>query len=137
MQPKGRVLCRIMGAEKDYARPSVICEAKYAIMSLFALGDLHLHFQTELKARLQKERAWKNHEEKFRKHCAERIGPDDTLVLVGDHSWGRNLAECEQDLAYIMDLPGKKVLLRGNHDMFWDAKKTQALNERFAGRLFF
>ena len=106
-------------------------------MSLFALGDLHLHFQTELKARLQKERVWKDHEEKFRKICAELIGADDTLVLVGDHSWGRNLAECEQDLEYIMALPGKKVLLRGNHDMFWDAKKTQALNERYSGRLFF
>jgi predicted phosphohydrolase len=36
-----------------------------------------------------------------------------------------------------MDLPGKKVLLRGNHDMFWDVKKTAALNHRFEGRLFF
>ena len=63
--------------------------------------------------------------------------PNDTLVLVGDHSWGRNLAECERDLQSIMDLPGRKVLLRGNHDMFWDAKKTAALNARFDGRLFF
>ena len=107
-------------------------------MSLYAIGDLHLHFQAELKAKAQlKDRAWKNHEEKFQRTCRELITPEDTLVLVGDHSWGRNLAECEQDLQYIMDLPGRKVLLRGNHDMFWDAKKTSMLNERYAEKLFF
>ena len=107
-------------------------------MSLFALGDLHLHFQTELKARAQmKDRVWRQHELKFQKYCADMIQADDTLVLVGDHSWGRNLDECEKDLQYIMNLPGRKVLLRGNHDMFWNAKKTAALNRQFEGRLFF
>ena len=107
-------------------------------MALYAIGDLHLHFQTDLRAKAQlKDRAWKNHEQKFRKNCAARIQPEDTLVLVGDHSWGRNLAECEQDLQYIADLPGTKVLLRGNHDMFWDAKKTAELNRLYAGRLNF
>ena len=65
-------------------------------MALYAIGDLHLHFQTDLRAKAQmKDRAWKNHEQKFRKNCEARIRPEDTLVLVGDHSWGRNLAECE------------------------------------------
>ncbi len=73
----------------------------------------------------------------FRNYCGEMIRPEDTLVLVGDHSWGKNLDECEKDLQYIMALLGRKILLRGNHDMFWDAKKTRALNERFAGKLFF
>ena len=65
------------------------------------------------------------------------IKSTDTLVLVGDHSWGRNLAECEKDLEYICNLPGRKILLRGNHDMFWDAKKTNQLNELYEGRLEF
>ena len=107
-------------------------------MALYAIGDLHLHFQTDLRAKAQlKDRVWKNHEQKFRKNCAARIQPEDTLVLVGDHSWGRNLAGCEQDLQYIADLPGTKILLRGNHDMFWDAKKTAELNRLYAGRLNF
>ena len=107
-------------------------------MSLYAIGDLHLHFQSQLKAPGQlKERVWRNHEERFRKNCAAVVHENDTLVLVGDHSWGRTLAECEKDLQYIMDLPGTKVLLRGNHDMFWDAKKTAALNHQFGSRLFF
>ena len=107
-------------------------------MSLYAIGDLHLHFQSELKAPNQlRDPVWRNHEILFRQNCEKLIGPDDMLVLVGDHSWGRNLAECEKDLAYISALPGKKILLRGNHDMFWDAKKTDALNRQFEGSLFF
>lgn len=107
-------------------------------MALYAIGDLHLHFQSVLKSKRQMtERVWKNHEEKFKKNCAGLIGADDTLVLVGDHSWGRDLTECEEDLRYLEELPGRKILTRGNHDMFWDAAKTEALNERFAGRLRF
>ena len=107
-------------------------------MSLYAIGDLHLHFQSELKNRTQlKDRLWKNHEEKVQKNCAKLISPEDTLVLVGDHSWGKNLSECGEDFRYIESLPGKKILTRGNHDMFWDAKKTGALNEQFSGRFFF
>ena len=107
-------------------------------MALYAIGDLHLHFGSELKARGQLTgKRWKNHEERFRKNCAELVGEDDVLLLAGDHSWGRNDAECAPDFRYIEALPGRKVLLRGNHDMFWDAKKTAALNARFEGRLFF
>ena len=106
-------------------------------MALYAIGDLHLHFQADVKARGQLlDPVWRNHEATFRRNCA-MIRPTDTLVLVGDHSWGRNLAECERDFDYICALPGRKILLRGNHDMFWDAKKTDALNKQFAGKLFF
>ena len=107
-------------------------------MALYAIGDLHLHFQSELKARRQlRERVWKNHEEKLRLACEKLLKPEDTLVLVGDHSWGRKLPECEEDLRYIQALPGRKILIRGNHDMFWDAGKTQELNRLFEGKLFF
>ena len=107
-------------------------------MSLYAIGDLHLHFQSELKSRSQlKDRVWKNHEEKFRKNCEKMLTPDDTLVLLGDHSWGRDLESCRADLEYISALPGRKILTRGNHDLFWDAKKTGQLNEAFGGRLLF
>ena len=107
-------------------------------MSLYAIGDLHLHYQSELKAPGQLNGAvWKNHERVFQANCARLIRAEDTLVLVGDHSWGKVMAECEQDLDYIMSLPGRKILSRGNHDMFWDAKKTKRLNEQFEGKLSF
>ena len=107
-------------------------------MSLYAIGDLHLHFQSELKAPGQLyEPVWQGHEERFRENCARLLKADDTLVLAGDHSWGKVLSACEEDLRYIAALPGRKILTRGNHDMFWDAKKTAALNERFRPELTF
>ena len=107
-------------------------------MSLYALGDLHLHYQSVLKAPGQlHDPVWKHHEEKFLKNCKKVMRDDDTLVLVGDHSWGKNLSECEMDLQYIKDLPGRKILTRGNHDMFWDAKKTEKLNSLFQPDLNF
>ena len=107
-------------------------------MSLYAIGDLHLHYQSVLKAPNQlHDRVWRKHEEKLLKNCRKMITEEDTLVLVGDHSWGKNLSECEMDLQYIMDLPGRKILTRGNHDMFWDVKKTGQLNALYQPRLTF
>ena len=107
-------------------------------MSLYAIGDLHLHFQSVLKAPGQlHDPVWKKHEEKFLKNCVRVMTDEDTLVLVGEHSWGKNLSECEKDFEYIRNLPGRKILLRGNHDMFWDAKKTERLNEQFRPELNF
>ena len=105
-------------------------------MALYALGDLHLSFQAD-KSMDKFGSAWKNHERKIEKYVNRIVKPEDTLVLTGDHSWGRKLSECREDLAFIERLPGRKILLRGNHDMFWDAKKTNRLNEEFEGRLFF
>ena len=105
-------------------------------MALYAIGDLHLSFQTD-KSMEVFGREWKNYVKKIRKNFIKLVGSQDTVVLTGDHSWGRNLDECEMDLQFIEDLPGCKILLRGNHDMFWDAKKTARLNSQFAGRLEF
>ncbi len=107
-------------------------------MSLYAIGDLHLHFQSELKSRNQiEDKVWQNHEEIFLDNCRRTIKEDDTLVLVGDHSWGKKMEECKKDLEYISNLPGRKILLRGNHDKFWDVKKTNQLNEAFKDKLYF
>lgn len=105
-------------------------------MSLYALGDLHLSFQAD-KPMDAFGRVWRHHEQKTEKYVNQLVRPTDTLVLTGDHSWGRKLDECREDLAFIEALPGRKILLRGNHDMFWDAKKTEKLNEEYKGRLFF
>ncbi len=50
---------------------------------------------------------------------------------------GRKLEQCSENLKFIENLPGRKILLRGNHDMFWDVKKTAKLNEMFRGKLEF
>lgn len=107
-------------------------------MALYALGDLHLAFQTEVPSVMQrKSPLWKKHELKFLKYCTEMIQPEDTLVLVGDHSWGNKIQYCEKDLQYIESLPGRKILIRGNHDNFWPVKKTKQLNTLYEGKLNF
>ena len=105
-------------------------------MSLYAIGDLHLAFSVDKPMDLFG-RGWNDHEKKIEKYWRRRVRPEDTVVLTGDHSWGRNLQECAEDLKFIENLPGRKILLRGNHDMFWEAQKTERLNELFAGRLQF
>ena len=105
-------------------------------MALYALGDLHLSFQSDKNMDIFG-KVWRNHDKQIEKNCNKLITDDDTLVLVGDHSWGRRLEDCQLDLQFIEDLPGKKVLIRGNHDTFWQAKKTNRLNEKYKGRLFF
>ncbi|MBR1629538.1 MAG: metallophosphoesterase [Lachnospiraceae bacterium] len=105
-------------------------------MALWAIGDFHLSFGVD-KPMDRFGRVWKNHEKKIKKNFKKYVWENDVTVITGDHSWGHNLAECALDLRFIEALPGRKILLRGNHDMFWDAKKTAKLNEQFAGRLEF
>lgn len=105
-------------------------------MALYAIGDFHLANSVD-KPMDMFGSVWKNHEKKIQKYWNRRVTMDDTVVITGDHSWGRNLEEAGADLAFIADLPGRKILLRGNHDMFWNAKKTEKLNEIFKGRLSF
>lgn len=105
-------------------------------MALYAIGDLHLSF-TVKKPQDRFGEIWKDHPAKIERYWRKKVKEEDTVVLTGDHSWGRNLGECREDLDFIEKLPGRKILLRGNHDMFWDAKKTRKLNECYAGRLFF
>ena len=57
-------------------------------MSLYALGDLHLSFQSDKSMDIFGS-VWKRHERKIEKYVNRIVKPDDTLVLTGDHSWGR------------------------------------------------
>lgn len=105
-------------------------------MALYAMGDFHLAFSVDKSMDIFGG-IWKDHEKKIEENWRRQVKETDTAVLTGDHSWGRNLEECEKDLEFIMSLPGRKILLRGNHDMFWEANKTDRLNKQFQGRLEF
>lgn len=105
-------------------------------MALFAIGDLHLSFSVDKPMNIFGD-VWKNHVNKIEKYWKRRVSDKDSVVITGDHSWGKNLLEAEKDLEFIISLPGKKIMLRGNHDMFWDVKKTAMLNEKYDGQFFF
>ncbi len=105
-------------------------------MALYAIGDLHLSFAVD-KPMDMFGAVWKDHPQKIWDNWHRTVKEEDTVVITGDHSWGRNLTECEPDLEFVERLPGRKILLRGNHDMFWDSGKTRRLCQLYAGRLEF
>jgi len=106
-------------------------------LALFVIGDLHLSIAGGKKMDIF-DPIWIDHEKKLKENISALVKPEDTLVLNGDHTWGGHLSTCMPDLMWIInELPGHKVMLRGNHDIFWNAKKTNRLNRDFKGQLFF
>ena len=87
-------------------------------MALYAIGDLHLSFSVDKPMDVFGQ-VWVNHAEKLKKGFAV-LTEDDTCILCGDLSWGMGLEECREDFAFINALPGKKIILKGNHDYWWN-----------------
>lgn len=106
-------------------------------MSLYAIGDLHLGFQSGKSMEMFGDE-WKDHAEKIKRNWCNIINENDTVVVTGDHSWGRKLDDSMKDLEFIAALPGRKILLRGNHDRFWNkTSRTDSLNELLQGNFYF
>lgn len=91
-------------------------------MSLYVIGDLHLCFSDPSKT-MSIFAGWQDYQELIEKHWLELISPDDTVVLAGDISWGMSLQQALPDFRFIEGLPGKKIVLKGNHDYWWTTKK--------------
>lgn len=96
-------------------------------MSLYAIGDLHLTFGGEVDKPMDIYGGpWVRHAEKLRAFWTERIRPEDTVLIPGDVSWAMHLRDAMADLLWIAELPGTKVLLRGNHDLWWTSLKKMS-----------
>ena len=98
-------------------------------MSLYAIGDLHLSFTTNKPMDVFGP-AWKNHVDKIRDGFSS-LSEDDVCVLCGDISWGMDLSQAREDFRFIDGLPGRKIILKGNHDLWWTSmtKMTAFLEE--------
>ena len=93
-------------------------------MSLFAIGDLHLSLGSEKPMDVFGGR-WQDYVDKIREGFHSVVTDEDWTVLCGDISWGMSLEESLPDFQFINELPGKKIILKGNHDYWWStAKKT-------------
>ena len=92
-------------------------------MTLWALADLHLAFGVPAKTMDAFGEPWIGYTDKIKKNWLERISPQDLVLIAGDISWGMKLEEAKPDLEWIHQLPGTKVLLRGNHDYWWSSLK--------------
>lgn len=86
-------------------------------MSLFVIGDLHLSFGCNKPMDVFGGR-WENYTEKLIDGFSI-VKPEDTTVLCGDLTWGMNFAEAREDFLFIHRLPGRKIILKGNHDYWW------------------
>ena len=86
-------------------------------MALYAIGDLHLSLSVNKSMEVFGP-AWEN----YHARIEEALGvltEDDILILAGDTSWGMNLQEAEADFRFLNRFPGKKYLIKGNHDYWW------------------
>ena len=98
-------------------------------MALYVLGDLHLSLASDKPMDVFGSK-WADHDRRLRENFAQ-LTKADTTVLCGDLSWAMSLEEASEDLRFIDALPGRKIILKGNHDYWWStAAKMQALFQR-------
>lgn len=91
-------------------------------MALFVIGDTHLSLSCEKPMDVFGSR-WDGYVEKLRDGWTRRVTPEDTVVIAGDISWAMTPAEAKADFDFLEQLPGKKIILKGNHDYWWQTKK--------------
>ncbi len=86
-------------------------------MALYAIGDLHLCLGAPKPMDIFGG-TWVGYMDKLKEGFAQ-IRDEDTTVLLGDLSWALGLEQAKEDFAWINEIPGKKIILKGNHDYWW------------------
>ncbi|MBS2027717.1 MAG: metallophosphoesterase [Deltaproteobacteria bacterium] len=94
-------------------------------MRVFAIGDLHL---PSLRDKPMDRFGWTGHPGPLAKAWDASVQPDDLVLLVGDLSWATRAPEAAPDFAWIEARPGKKVLVKGNHDHWWGDSYNKLLS---------
>ncbi len=90
-------------------------------MSIFAIGDTHLSFSSDKPMDIF--RGWNDYTKRLRQNWCAIVKDTDTVVIPGDISWAMQLENAKPDFEFLNDLPGKKVILKGNHDYWWSTMK--------------
>lgn len=99
-------------------------------MHIYAIGDLHLSGEPPSKPMEIFGEHWAGHKEKIKNNWLQTVTAEDTVIICGDISWALQLEEAKSDLQWLAQLPGEKILLRGNHDYWWTSlKKMQQFTE--------
>lgn len=87
---------------------------------IFAIGDLHLPGGSEKPMDIFGNH-WEGHFEKISRDWKSRVSPEDIVLIPGDISWAMQMEAAKEDLEAIGSLPGRKILIRGNHDYWWSS----------------
>ncbi|MBL4936811.1 metallophosphoesterase [Clostridium sp. YIM B02515] len=96
-------------------------------MGLYAISDLHLALSGDKPMDVFGEK-WYRHDEKIKSNWLDKIKKEDTVLIGGDISWSMKMEEGLKDLDWIHELPGTKILIKGNHDYWWQSiSKLNAL----------
>jgi len=95
-------------------------------MAIYAISDLHLSF-AEPKPMDVFGPAWVDHPERIRRNWDLIVTGADLVLLPGDLSWAMRLPEAMPDLEFVAERPGRKVLVRGNHDYWWQRRATSRI----------
>ena len=99
-------------------------------MSLFAMADFHLSKSIKDKPMDVFGKQWENYMQKIEENCKNMLSENDVLLIPGDISWATYAEELKSDLDFIENLPGRKIISKGNHDYWWtSAKKLEELKE--------
>ena len=89
-------------------------------MNIFAISDLHLCISGAKPMEIFGD-GWSGYLDKIKADWNGRVGDDDIVLVAGDLSWAMKLDEAKLDLKYFEDLKGKKVIIKGNHDYWWQS----------------
>ena len=87
-------------------------------MALFVLGDTHLSLGASKPMDIFP--GWNDYVERLEKNWRKLIKPEDTIVLAGDISWAMRLTDTRKDFEFLQSLPGQKIIMKGNHDYWWN-----------------
>jgi len=89
-------------------------------MSIYTISDLHLAFGVDKPMDIFGY-GWENYMERTETNWINTVNDQDTVIIGGDISWGTYLDDIKPDFDFIESLPGKKILLKGNHDYWWES----------------
>ncbi len=87
-------------------------------MKVFAISDLHLSINNPKPMNIFGP-TWEGYLDKIFSDWKNKVGEDDLVLLAGDFSWAMKLEETKPDFELLKNLPGKKIIIRGNHDYWW------------------
>lgn len=90
-------------------------------MSIFAIGDTHLSLNSDKPMNIFK--GWDDYVERLSANWQAVVEPKDSVVVMGDVSWAMSLSEAQKDFAFLNELPGQKIILKGNHDYWWNTRR--------------